>query len=534
MKILLIIILFLFSLNFAFAQMKVVYGIRNNGIELPNDSIVVFSSKESMRIINQTLRKERQYIDFRSGEVIQLLESSDNEYFGFRKKYDAKFHEIAHDYTEILGYPCMKTMINIRSNKIDVFYTDMAENFGKPLLYLAEIPGLVLKVIRNGSYEIYAKRIVISDEFDKIAAIPASIILELNESEFQKKLIESRYITHEIFRNEILNYNNELVNDFTQDVIKTAKGSVVLKKVKLPQISNNTIAIAEVTVRSNGDAYDRTGSLFAIPIKEKKNYIEAFENGAYVLPKFKNDFKGIVQTEDYEPPIELMRFISSFGSGFFGDEIKISGINWKDSIVYRLDISDLLKGLTNGLEMYIGIFIGNWDTGGHNVSLRIKYFEEIEYQNNIKWVMPIFNTVSYLEMEGQGYSDLFKTDTLVVNASIPEGLKNIKLKFLTTGHGNGEFVPTIHKILVDGREVFNLIPWRIDCASYREYNPASGNFPNGMSSSDYSRSNWCPGIVVTPFDIKLEELKPGKHEFKVIIPSGENSYWNVSGSLIGE
>lgn len=533
MKIILLIALFSFSVNTAFTQMKVVYGIRNNGKEMPNDSIVIYTTKESVRITKPTLNKEQQYIDFKSGQTIQLLEKSENEYFSFRKKYETKFHEIAHDYSEILGYPCLKTILYIRSNTFEVYYTDMSENYGSPLLYLSEIPGLILKVIRNGNYEIFAKSITLSDEFVKAAMIPTTNITELSEGEFQQKLIESRYNTYEIFRNENLNFINEHVSDFTKDVIKTAKGSVALKKVNLPQMSDNTIAIAEVTVRSNGDAYDRTGSMFAIPITEKKNFIEVFKKGIDEL-KNKNNYEWIVLKEDYEPPLELMRFITSFGTGYFGKDIKIGGLEWKDSIVYRLEISDQLKGKQNDSDIYIGIFIGNWDKGGHTVSLRIKYFEEPEYQNNIKWVMPLFNTLSYLEMEGQGNIDLFRTDTLKAVAVIPEGLKNIKLKFVTTGHGNDEFIPRVHKILVDGKEVFNHIPWRTDCASYRENNPASGNFPNGMSSSDYSRSNWCPGIVVTPFEIKLEGIESGKHEFKVIIPSGENSYWNVSGCLTGE
>ena len=534
MKIFLLFVLLSISLNTALSQMMIVYGIKNNGKEMPNDSIVIYTTKESMRITKPTLKKEQQYIDFKSGQTIQLLENSDNGYYAFRKAYETKFHEIAHDYSEILGYPCMKTTLNIRSNKVEVFYTDMAENYGAPLLYLAEIPGLVLKVIRNDSYEIYAKKIINSEVFINDALIPTSNITELSEGEFQQKLIESRYKTYEIFRNENINFNSDHVNDITKDVIRTAKGSVVLKKVNLPNMSENTIAIAEVTVRSNGDAYDRTGSVFAIPITGKRNFIEAFKNGIDVLPKYKKDYEGIVLTEDYEPPLELIRFMTSFGTGYLGKDIKIGGLEWKDSIVYRLDITDQLKGLKQLDDAYIGVFIGNWDKGGHIISLRIKYFEESEYQNNIKWVQPLFNTLSYMEMEGQGYTDLFRTDTLKVSAVIPDGLKNIKLKFVTTGHGNDEFRPKVHKIFIDGKEVFNLIPWRTDCASYRENNPASGNFPNGMSSSDYSRSNWCPGMVVTPYEIKLDGIETGAHEFKIIIPSGENSYWNVSGCLTGE
>jgi len=325
--------------------MMVVYGIRNNGKEMPNDSIVIYTMKESLRITKPMLKKEQQYIDFKSGQTIQFLENSENGYFAFRKTYETKFHEIAHDYSEILGYPCMKTTLNIRSNKVEVFYTDMAENYGAPLLYLAEIPGLVLKVIRNDSYEIYAKKIINSEGFINEALIPTSNITELSEGEFQQKLIESRYKTFEIFRNENLNFNNDHLSDFTKDVIRTAKGSVVIKKVNLPNLTENTIVIAEVTVRSNGDAYDRTGSVFAIPITGMRNFIEAFKEGIDALPKYKNDNEGIVLTEDYEPPLELIRFMTSFGTGSFGKDIKIGGLEWKDSIVYRLDITDIsLRG----------------------------------------------------------------------------------------------------------------------------------------------------------------------------------------------
>jgi hypothetical protein len=90
----------------------------------------------------------------------------------------------------------------------------------------------------------------------------------------------------------------------------------------------------------------------------------------------------------------------------------------------------------------------------------------------------------------------------------------------------------MHTVLVDGKEVFKLVPWRTDCGTFRENNPASGNFLNGMSSSDYSRSNWCPGMVVNPYEIRLDGLGPGKHNFKIIIECGDNSYWNVTGTLI--
>src|SRR5699024_3940413 len=99
--------------------------------------------------------------------------------------------------------------------------------------------------------------------------------------------------------------------------------------------------------------------------------------------------------------------------------------------------------------------------------------------------------------------------------------------------------PKTNTIYVDGEEVYSFIPWRTDCSTYRLSNPSSGNFPNGLSSSDLSRSGWCPGTTTNPVYIPLPDLKPGWHIFKVAIPQGEAegnsmSFWNVSGVLTGE
>jgi len=514
-----------------YSQLRIIYGIKQDGKEVKGDSVVVYISKESQRIYRPTLNKESQYIDFIKKQTVQTLEIDKANLYSFRKNIEFKNLEVKHGVEFILNFPCVQTNIKLRSNSIDVFYCAISEYKGAPGLYLANIPGLVLKVIRNGNYEIYAKQIDTSDGYITESLFPRSNLTELNEAEFQQKLIESRYKTFTVFENEILSFNDSFTKDFTKEVMKLSKGTVVLKKVAMPKTTEHTIVIAEITVRSNGDAYDRTGSVFAIPITDKQTLYDGLKNGLDVLPKYKDGkWGGFTLTENYYPPVELVRFITSFGAGWFGKDIKINGLNWKDSITYRLDVSNIVRAL--GKNLFIGAFVGNWDKGGHLLSLRLKYFEESEYENNSKWFLPLFSTLNIMEMEGQEYGNIFKTDTLSVDAVIPEGIKNPVLRFITTGHGNDEFTPRMHTVLVDGKEVFKLVPWRTDCGTFRENNPASGNFLNGMSSSDYSRSNWCPGMVVNPYEIRLDGLGPGKHNFKIIIECGDNSYWNVTGTLI--
>jgi hypothetical protein len=148
-----------------------------------------------------------------------------------------------------------------------------------------------------------------------------------------------------------------------------------------------------------------------------------------------------------------------------------------------------------------------------------------------------------MEMAGQEYATMFDVDKgLTVTFTLDKPLKNAKLRYITTGHGgweNGdEFVPKKNTILLNNKEVFSFIPWRYDCGSYRLYNPASGKFNNGLSSSDYSRSNWCPGTVTNPILIDVGDLAAGSHTIQVKIPRGKPeggsfSAWNVSGVLLG-
>ena len=42
-----------------------------------------------------------------------------------------------------------------------------------------------------------------------------------------------------------------------------------------------------------------------------------------------------VATGDYQPPVELLRFITPFGVRHFNDQVTVRGIAWEDSAVYR-------------------------------------------------------------------------------------------------------------------------------------------------------------------------------------------------------
>ena len=314
-------------------------------------------------------------------------------------------------------------------------------------------------------------------------------------------------------------------------------GTIILKKVKLPEDISNRAIFVETVQYSDGDAYDRTGSVFVVPTDKAQSFLDAMRNLKSV-PSFKSDkdYPGLISTEGYDVPVELMRFFTGFGVRSYNHN-KVPGQDWVDSVLYKTEVTALAQHLKG--EAWIGAYIGNWDAKGHRVSVKLKYYPDGEGKQ-LKSV-PLFNTVNYMEQAGQEYPVFFGKEPLKVKFTLKEPAKNARLYYLTTGHGgwgNGdEFNQKPNTIYLDGQKVISFIPWRDDCGTYRNWNPCSGNFSNGLSSSDLSRSNWCPGTVTNPEYIYLGDLEAGEHTISVEIPQGAPeggsiSYWCISGTLI--
>ena len=238
-----------------------------------------------------------------------------------------------------------------------------------------------------------------------------------------------------------------------------------------------------------------------------------------------------------------MRFFTPFGVKGF-NHIDVLDYKWQEKVYYRQEISEFQPLLSNS-EWYVGVYIGNYDKDGHKISADITIHPDgLSNANKTTTMMPIFNTTNLMEMAGQNYPIMFASPTgLKITFTTTTDIKNARLRYITTGHGgweNGdEFNPKLNTISLDTTKVLDYFPWRQDCGSYREYNPASGNFETGLSSSDLSRSNWCPGTITPPIWVPLGDIKKGTHTLEVKIPQGRRegnnfSYWNVSGVLFGE
>lgn len=439
---------------------------------------------------------------------------------------------------KLLGLNCKIVRTIINSNTIDVWYTNDVAFRGTPQPNTGVPDGLVLKVVRNG--DMVQEAVSIAALKQEPQVLPDSWGEAMESHVYQYTINQSNVITVPVFDQQAIRFNDAKLPEQLSDgeLYEAGGGTVILKKVKLPEMCNNRSIFAEVVQYSAGDAYDRTGSVFIIPTDKKQSFIDALRD-LNSVPSFRSgdvDYHALVSTSEYAAPIELMRFFTGFGVRQYNYN-KVPGQTWVDSVLYKTEITHLADRL-NG-EAWIGAYIGNWDAKGHRLSLRLKYYPDDE--RKMYKTMPLFNTVNYMEQAGQPYPTFMQNDSLTVRFTLAEAAKDARLAYITTGHGGwgggDEFNPKPNTIWLDGKRVITFIPWRDDCGTYRNNNPCSGNFSNGLSSSDLSRSNWCPGTVTNPEYIYLGDIEAGEHTLSVQIPQGapeggSNSYWCISGTLM--
>ena len=541
-------IILLISISGYSQNYKITYLKSSNGNLIENqDAILVFCNETKTLISTEKIITKKAEFPFEqtlvsrdNGFYSQITNLSEKEIISTKDSTSLKKQtfELSNETKKILGYNCKKAKTIINSNTIEFWYTEELKVKGAPTI-LGQNLGLVLEMVRNGNFVVAANKI------EKIKSFPE--IPQTNKNvdmlTYKDLVWKSRFTTITIFKDQIINFSSESKSNDT--VLRFANGTIAVRKIKFPKIKPGSQIFADVTEQSNGDAYDRTGSFFIIPTDKELSFLNGLQNGVKTLPIYSNgngkEYQGVVSTNNYQPLIEMMRFFTPFGIKQY-NYLELKDKTWLDKVYYRQDISDF-SNLLSEKEVLIGINIGNYDKGGHKVSANITIHPE-DVDSKSKEIIPLFCTNNVMEMAGQEYGTMFNNEKgLEISFSLDKSMSNCKLRYIATGHGgweNGdEFVPKKNTIIFDGKEVFSFIPWRQDCGSYRLYNPASGNFPNGLSSSDYSRSNWCPGMVTNPIYIDLGNLDAGNHTMQIKIPQGlpegtSFSSWNISGVLIGE
>ncbi len=497
----------------------------------------------------QGLAHETLYINYATKNLYRQLEYQNSEAYLATSTIPDNTLEIEGE-EEVNGYKCKKYRTSINSNTIELWVTEDLKMNATPILQFANLPGVLIKFQRNGSSITELSTIKPLNKKAKINTQPLANATQVTFRELDQIEKDKKVITTNIFDKQRIHWGDTTHHQGPMPLDTTihfAGGTLILKKLNLQALPTHYQYFLELTTQSSGDAYDRTGSIFLIP-EDELTFYTALTEGIDKLPYFESKkgskYQGMHITNQYTPLVELIRFFTPFGVGHFNDRVKLQGLEWEEEVYYKQEVTDLKYYLQG--EVIIGAFIGNYDGGGHLLSLDLKAYPGdfvAEPMQDNKWVLPLFNTCNVMEMAGQNYPHFFDTDTLTAHFYVPEGVKNIRLRYITTGHGGwgggDEFNPKPNNIIIDDTLHYQYTPWREDCGRYREWNPVSGNFWNGLSSSDLSRSGWCPGTATQPTYFYLPELTPGTHTIKIAIPQGQAeggsfSAWSVSGVLIGE
>jgi len=400
-----------------------------------------------------------------------------------------------------------------------------------------------------------------------IAVAVATIVSCTNTEKAQKSIGDK---TVELFPKSHVYFSpDDNKTNLSDTIIKIDAGRILLRKISLPKYNKNVRVNIEAELTSAGDPWDKTGSLFLLPKSSDLNFLT--ENDKFTdLFSSKKDidfFPGIVSEKGYKPAVEILRFMTPFGVGYYSEDPKLQLRKpvyipkWENKVVWEDDVTQLLSELEG--EVWVGVFIDVWTKEGYNFSAKLNYKESdapVDPYRETK-VIPLVNTNRYIGPEK--LYDGFNRKDISVNFEIPSGYSSANLFYITTGHGGhsggDEFVKKVNIVSVDDSVLYNEVPWRDDCASFRRFNPHSGvwtekriartgNLKTGdtaekeieefIASSDYSRSNWCPGSQVEPIVLPLNNLKEGKHTLKISIPKaqqqkeGEMNHWNVSAYIV--
>ncbi|MBD8346355.1 PNGase F N-terminal domain-containing protein [Dysgonomonas sp. HGC4] len=533
-----------------FKTVRITYQTSFNNKPDSTSTTVMEISDNIARISYSSTRQEKDdaiqniYLDYTNNQETKVAQLNGGETIYTTRTFVMNDGLTPQPETEkITGYNCKKVTASINSNRLEIWYTTELGVMGSMQPTTAIPEGVVLKIVRNGQREEKAVKVELLKEPTSLQ--PVLTGSQLSAPAYNYKIQQSKVIAVDVFNRQSIYFRDiQKPTDLNStEVLQFANGSIILKKVTLPTENSEYSIFTELSQHSEGDAYDRTGSVFIVPTDRKQSFLDGLMQGKEALPKYTDKhgdkYEGMTVTNDYLPPLELMRFYTSFGVKGF-NHIQVASYNWPDSVVFKQEVTDYAKALKG--EVWVGAWIGNYAENGHNVSLKIKYYPN--EKKEAKEIYPLFTTVNIMEMAGQAYPEgMFRNDSLTVNFKTDTDLKNAYIRYISTGHGGwgggDEFNPKLNEIFLDNNRIIAYTPWREDCGSYRELNPASGNFSNGLSSSDLSRSGWCPGIVSYPVFVHIGDIKAGSHQLKIAIPVGDpegtsRSYWCISGALVGD
>ncbi|HEV2832708.1 MAG TPA: PNGase F N-terminal domain-containing protein, partial [Hanamia sp.] len=284
----------------------VTYSFRSNGKEMKGQPpLQLFFKNNIAHLVQETnqQRKEGQYIDYNQQATYQVLTLKNNSRYTLKTPFSAyEKATLTSDTATILGYHCKKAKVIIRSNTIEIWFTNELPIKGSPSLSITPDLGLILKTIRNGNFETYATKVQLQKVNDGEVNLPKNLGEIVDEATYHRKEIDNRFTTIPVFSQQQINFTDSIINPANNQeniTYRYAGGTLVLKKIKLPKEGSFSV-FAHLTQYSNGDAYDRTGSVFIIPTDREISFLDGLRKSVQALPLYRDkqgkEYQGVVET----------------------------------------------------------------------------------------------------------------------------------------------------------------------------------------------------------------------------------------------
>ena len=286
-------------------SVKVTYVKSSNGKLIENqDPILLFSSNKNALIsTDKVIQKkgdfplEQTFVDFQSNTISLFSEFKNGksittiDSLGLSKQ---KF-EYSNETKKILGYNCKKAKTVINSNTIELWYTNDLNLKGAPSV-LGQNLGLVLETVRNGNFQVVATKVDLLKATPTLLSLPNPLPKKVDMLSYRDLLWKSRFTNIAVFEKEIINFSGEAKSN--DSILRFANGTIILKKIKFPEIKKGSSIFVDVTEQSNGDAYDRTGSVFLIPTDKTISFLDGLQKDVKALPIYENGNGKIILTTD--------------------------------------------------------------------------------------------------------------------------------------------------------------------------------------------------------------------------------------------
>ncbi|HEX9152209.1 MAG TPA: PNGase F N-terminal domain-containing protein, partial [Flavobacterium sp.] len=337
---------------------KITYIKYSNGKKVENqDSQILFTNKKESLLTSENIQNKKSKYPFEitrinraANSYIQLAYLSTNNAIASVDSVSILKQklELVNETKTILGYLCKKAKTVVNSNSIELWYTDQLGVKGAPAI-LGQNLGLVLETVRNGNSVVTASKI------EQLNRTQSNFITndfytapKTDALSYRDFLWKSRFKTIKVFEEELVRFSDEAKSN--DSILRFANGLILVRKIKFPEIRKGQKVFIDIQQNSNGDAYDRTGTAFIIPMDKSRSFLDGLQKGIKELPVYTNgnqsEYQGVVATDNYTPPLELMRFFTPFGIKQY-NYLELKDKKWHEITPYRQEITDLADYLSN-------------------------------------------------------------------------------------------------------------------------------------------------------------------------------------------